>query len=459
LRTSPLLLLIALVSFALPASADPSTPESASEPRGIEAIILKPVVHGELEDERETVFALLADTAQDLDLLVDLGQSAQIVDEDQLAKLARERGKLIVLPMMRVLGDDLIELRIVAARPDTKVLATRVAKVSAEDLEVRAVVMLRDVVTTSPGRVAVIEPGMNGAALATEARSRGRSILAVNGTLYGGFVGYSMQRASESDDPRLLYPLIAVGAGIGLGATLIVGDEWDVGVGDAWFLAGAWWPAVAGHLIYAGRFGDQPTNNPDEAWSFGLIGSVIGLTVATTALLPRGMGDGGAVLAHSGGALGLIAGGLTEFAITGDAEVVPFAGTGYGAAIGWLAASGTAMLWHPEPGRVLVIDLGILLGGLAGASAASPLLFDEPNADKTRGWVAAAGGGLLVGAAAAAWLSSPDSPPASDTPVSNQGRSWLHHVGMPQLGMLPIHTTPGEVNVPAVGATLSGQLW
>ena len=43
-------------------------------------------------------------------------------------------------------------------------------------------------------------------------------VLAVNATLYGGVVGYSIQRSSGSEDPRLLYPLLAVGAGIAGGS-------------------------------------------------------------------------------------------------------------------------------------------------------------------------------------------------------------------------------------------------
>jgi len=423
-------------------------------PQGIDAIILPPQVEGTndgLEPQITTLRELLTETAQDLNLVVELSEGDEPLTEHALTRAARERGKVLVMTQVHALDDDRIRLRIVAARPGSRVLSLRTSVVAVDDLEIRAVVMLRDVITSLSATAPVVEQAPI-ANIAVPVTSRGRSILAVNGTLYGGFVGYSMQRASESDDPRLLYPLMAVGAGVGLGATLIVADEWDVGVGDAWFLAGAWWPAVAGHLIYEGRFGDTPTANADEAWSFGLVGSAIGLTVATTALLPRGMGDGGAVLAHSGGALGLIVGGLGEFAVSGDTETLPFGGTGYGAAAGWLLASGAATLWHPDPGRVLLIDLGLLLGGLVGASAASPLLFDEPNTDKTRGWVAATGGGLVAGGVVAAWLSSPDEPePAQQT---SSTALW----DVPQIGMLPLRAAPGELHAPAYGVSWTGQL-
>ena len=55
--------------------------------------------------------------------------------------------------------------------------------------------------------------------------SAGRTSLAVNATFFGGLVGYSIQRASGSEDPRLLYPLLAVGAGGGLVSSILVAEE------------------------------------------------------------------------------------------------------------------------------------------------------------------------------------------------------------------------------------------
>jgi len=377
-------------------------------------------------------------------------------------KLADEHDKIIILPVVRSLrGDDeKVELRIIAAKPRSRVLFSRVGRVGVHDLSVRAVVMLRDLVGSLPAsrevpKAAKEEPG----SLTKPAHSAGRGILATNGTLFGGFLGYSLQRAAESDDPRLLYPMIAVGAGVGLGAAIIVSDEWDVGVGDAWYLAaGAWWPAVAGHLIHEGRFVDTVSASDGEPWSFGVVGAVTGLTLSTVGLLSRGMGDGGAVLAHSGGAVGLVVGGLSEFVVTGTSDEIPFGGMGSGAAAGWMLASATAILYHPDPTRVLTIDLGMLLGGLGGASAASPLIFDEPTEGKTRGWVAATGGGLLVGGGIAWWLSGddPDSEPAK---ASLRRRGWLHRVGVPLPSVIGTAATPGEVASPGVGVTLQGQLW
>jgi len=64
-------------------------------------------------------------------------------------------------------------------------------------------------------------------------------VLAVNGALFGAFVAYSVQRASGNDDPRVLYPLLALGTGVGIGTSLLASEEWDIGTGQAWFLAGS----------------------------------------------------------------------------------------------------------------------------------------------------------------------------------------------------------------------------
>jgi hypothetical protein len=423
----------------------------------VRSVVLLParvaaVQSSELADEQRSLDDLLENTVQDLGMRVSRPRKGdEAVDEIGLPALAESRGQLVLLPLLSMSNNEL-ELRVIAARPGSHVVSTRVERIQRDDLAVRAVVMLRDVVRASWAKPPARATRPRATPTVKPARSAGRAILAVNGTAYGGFIGFSLQRASGSDDPRLLYPLLGVGAGIGLGAAIIVADEWDVGVGDAWYLAaGAWWPAVAGHLVYEGRFGDTPTASADEAWSFGLIASTTGFGLSAVGLLSRGMGDGGAVLAHSGGALGLIVGGLTEFAVTGVSDEVPFAGMGYGAATGWLLASTTAIHFHPDAIRTLTIDLGIALGGLAGASAASPLLFEEPSPDKTRGWVAATGGGLIAGGVLAWWLSRPDDASEARAPA------WLRYA-IPRPTLVGVRPSVGEIGAPGPGLELSGDL-
>lgn len=415
-----------------------------------------------------SVDALLTDTAQDLGLSLDLtgrASAPEAVGEIDLPARARAAGTMLLAPSITFVNDDVVEVRLELADPASRALRVRVERVAREDLTVRAVVMLRDLVTEldrcAPGcppqdaAASVASPGV----LAIPARSAGRAMLAVNATLYGGLVGYSIQRSSGSDDPRLLYPLLAVGAGIGLGGSIIIAEEWDVGQGDAWFLsAGAWWPTLAGHLIYEGRFAPYAGGDDEERWTFGLVGGTTGITLATLALTLRGMSDGGALMAHSGGGLGVVLGGLTEVAARGEFETTPFAGMGYGAAFGWLAAAAAATQARPPPSRVLAVDLGALLGGLGGAALGSPLVFDAPNEDQQRAWVGATAGGLLVGAGVAWFVTRTDeTASAVHEPVDHRARpSWVR-VGLPMIGVVA-ESVVGRRRAPALGLGLQGAI-
>ncbi len=176
---------------------------------------------------------------------------------------------------------------------------------------------------------------------------------------------------------------------------MIVADEWDVGLGDAWFLsAGAWWPGAAGYLLADG-YNVKPK---EDRHVYALLGVATGVTLATTALTFKGMGEGGATLTHSGGAFGLLLGGLGQIAIDGDTDTTPTLGMGYGTGVGVVLAGATATQLHIASSRVLLVDLGAGLGGLGGAAAASPLVFgDEPTKSKNRIWVASVTAGVLAG--------------------------------------------------------------
>jgi hypothetical protein len=77
-------------------------------------------------------------------------------------------------------------------------------------------------------------------------------------------------------------------------------------------------------------------------------------------------------------------------------------------------------------------------------------LFDEPNADKTRGWAAATGGGLVAGGVLAAILSVPADPATT---------AELPAMKLPSIGVLPVKRSLGEVDAPAFGVTWSGEIW
>src|SRR6185436_4062363 len=119
-------------------------------------------------------------------------------------------------------------------------------------------------------------------------------------------------------------------------------------------------------------------SDPSTDYSFAMVGALSGLALATTSLAAAGgMSEGGALLTHSGGAFGTVLGGMTELAIRGTTEGTAYRGLGYGAGAGAVLAGTVATFLDIEPSRVLTIDLGAGLGGLAGAAATSPFIFRE----------------------------------------------------------------------------------
>jgi hypothetical protein len=379
-------------------------------------------------------------------------------DDVDIVAAAVTRQTMLVAPSIRE-RDGEIELRLVLVEPGSRRLIVRVERVARADVEVRAVVMLRDLVTDRSGRVVQKQERRldRSASLTVPARSAGKTPLAVNGMFFGGLIGYSIQRASGSDDPRLLYPLLAVGAGGGLVASMLVAEEWDIGVGDAWFLAsGAWWPTLAGHLIYAGRFGvyapdRQGPVHEGEQWTAGLVASATGLSLATLGLAWRRMSEGDAAMAHSGGGFGFVLGGITEAFVRGDVGTLPLAGAGYGAGLGWLGAAALSLQLRPSTSRVVGVDLGALMGGLGGAALGSPLLLDGPTVTRQRIWLGMTGGMAVVGGAIG-WFATRPKVSVAAKPTKKAEVS----LPLPVFGLLG-ESRAGERRAPIVGLSWSGQ--
>ena len=279
--------------------------------------------------------------------------------------------------------------------------------------------MLRDLLSPTTAARAAIEQEREktgrGSSLGimSTLRSQGRAVLAVNAGLFGGYLAFSAQQASGSDDPRVLYPLLALGAGIGVGGALLVADEWDITTGDAWYLSGAtWWGAAAGFLLASGN-----NVEPNDQYAWGVGGGLLGVSLATFALTRTAMDDGDAMLLNSGAAVGLLLGGATELlanGITPD-QATPATvntGMGYGTAIGLVAAGALATRLTISPSRVLLVDVGVGGGALLGAAAGSPLIFENATKPHTQGWLATTIGGAVVGGALAWWLTR-DAPPSA----------------------------------------------
>jgi hypothetical protein len=450
-------------------SADPRADETPRTSE--EVLLLRTVIVGASEasagarpSSREVVASsqaqkldlLLSDAIQDLGLTLDLSErSTQEVREFTDAELvarATKVGRWIVYPSIDTRGSDTV-VRLAAVAPGTKTVVVRAEPVKTADLAVRTVVMLRDVVAKrtapppepEPRRVQRAEPTPS---FAVPARSQGRATLAFNSALFGGFVGYSVQRGSGSDDPRLLFPLMALGTGLGLGASAIISEEWDVGLGDAWYLsAGAWWPAMSGLFLARSRHRADPSSE----YSFAVVGALTGLGLTTASLaIGGGMSEGGALLTHSGGAFGLLLGGMTEFAIRDNsAREIPHRGLGIGTAAGVLLAGAAATQLEVEPSRVLIIDLGAGLGGLAGAAAASPFIVRDRTEGGDRAFLLTTMGTTIAGGVAAWLWTRKSTPPSVATSLS-----------LPRFGVgviaesLPGFGTPR----PVVGLDVSGPL-
>jgi hypothetical protein len=315
-----------------------------------------------------------------------------------------DAGTWLVSPRLEEMSGDSYLLRIVVVPPKGKHLRVRVERVSGADVSVRGLVLLRDLLSLSPIGASEPTPRPEESATAgimAPSRSPGRAVLATNAALFGAFMAFSVQRASGSDDPRLLYPLLTLGTGVGLGSALLVAEEWNVSTGDAWTLAGgAWWGAASGILIANG----QKVRPLTDRYAWGVGGGLAGLALATFSLTRSRADEGDAVLVHSGAGLGLGLGALGDYFYRGDLNKTPYTGTGLGSATGLVLGGALAKITKTSPSRVLLIDLGAGLGAAAGAAIGSPLVFENVTPAKTRGFVAATFGGTLLGAGAAWWF-------------------------------------------------------
>ncbi len=327
--------------------------------------------------------------------------------EELLVSLARE--SWVVAPELTLAGSQL-RVRLSLVPRGAEVLLVRVQTVEPAQLEVRSLRLLRELLEPRAGLAGDAEGlPLEGVAQGHEAaelpppaqrrRSTGRAVLALHTAALGGYLGYSLQRASGSDDARLTYPLAALGAGIGLGSAVIVSDEWDINLARAWFLGAAMlWPPIGISLA--------TTREGPDRHLLGVVGAVGGLTLATAGLVLGNVDEGGAAFTHSGAVLGLVLGGLGEMAVDGDAQAKPTRGIGYGILAGVTVAGALAtQLRTPAPTDMLSIDLSALLGGLAGAAIGTPLLVSQDRSDRRdRIWLSGVMLGTVVGAGVGYWL-------------------------------------------------------
>lgn len=323
------------------------------------------------------------------------------LDEQALTELGHD--SWVVQPVLGLRGSQL-QLSISVVPQGSQVLLLSAQHFDPAELDVRSLSMLRQLFEPALGasREPCPEPVSEAAGgTPPPLRSNGRAVLALQAAALGGYVGYALQRASGSDDARLTFPLVALGAGVGLGSAVIVSEEWDITLGRAWFLsAGMLWPSVG---VALATKGDQSDANRRL---LSVVGATGGITLAAAGLALGHVDEGGAAVTHSGAVLGLLLGGLGEMIVKGDAERRPAHGTGYGLIAGVTVAGALAtQLPMPSPSEVLLIDLSSLLGGLAGAAIGTPLLVSqERSPTRDRVWLSGVMVGTLAGAGVGYWI-------------------------------------------------------
>lgn len=410
-----------------------------------------PLHRPEAESERELAALgrelenVVVDAAQDLGLSVDVSARAPAAESlSEQALIDRSSAGWVFSPRL-TLDRGLVLVRILAVAPGSKVVLSRTETARPAEIEVKVVMMMRDLVG-APARAApapVTEAVPASGPVVRETRSPGSAILALNAAIFGGYVGFSLQRATGSNDARLTYPLVALGAGIGLGGSMIVADEWDVGVGDAWYLsAGMFWPAF-GALLVADSY-----HEPDKRYLYGAGAAAGGLALATTSVSFGAVGEGGALIAHSGGVFGTVLGGITQLAIDGQTDSTPTRGMGVGAITGVVLTGALARAYPAEPAsRVLLVDLAVGLGGLTGAALGSPLVFGEDvGPTRNRLWLSGIAVGMVGGAAVGLLLTTSSSQKAHAGPTTIE----------PTAGVLAIEHEPDGTSRPITGVGVQG---
>lgn len=426
----------------------------ADEKKGRAAVVLiKTITPAEgASEQAQELDATLRDAVQDLGMQLPLGEpqtSAASRDVDLIERAATGEGTWVVSPRVEPQDGGAFLVRILAVAPNSKEVRTRVEIVKSPDVAARGLIMLRDLVRGSTPAALPTPCPLPTMVPVPVQRSAGRAVLAINGTVYGGFTAYGLHRVTRADegfgDARVAIPLAALGAGVGLGASLLVAEEWDITPAMAWYLTGGTWWGVATGLFLSSGYDVTPLN---DRFYWGIAGGSIGLALSTFALTRKRVDEGGMLLTHSTAAVGLLVGGVVEVLAKADVQADPFArppptGWGFGTAFGLVGGGVLATLVRVPASRVLLVDLGAVLGGLAGAAAGSPLIVDNLNPDKTRGWAVATLAGALVGTAAGVWFTRNIKP---------QPIAW--HYGTPYVGVIGV--APREGGPPAIGIGWNG---
>lgn len=394
-------------------SAPPGDTPSPETPGAAPSVPLVPPV------ETAELSRLLADAATDLGLVperapdVTVSNGACAFDHDSIPSA----GKVNIRGALE-LHDQKWWLRVSVTKDDATTHSARV-ELDPEGYEVQAIRTLALTVKASPVPNATTEKQPSTVQAASADVSHGKATLATHGAALGGYFGFALESAGGNVDTRLVYPLVALGAGVGLATALIVAEEWRINRPSAWYISGgAVWMTVAGVMVAS----ELELTHTTDRYAYGLIGTAAGLGVSTLVVSQRDVREGEAVFSHSGAIFGALIGGFTQELVDPATGKFPRLGVGIGMTGGWLAASlGTAQLLPQlSATRVLFADLGGFLGALVGAAAASPAVVNQgaQQPGDRRAFVGASLGGLVVGSVVGYWLGGTSDETAESLPVS-----------------------------------------
>jgi hypothetical protein len=352
------------------------------------------------------------------------------------------------------------QLRLVARNEDGFVtnITTPIDK---DNVEVTTVRSLAQLVKRLETKVPNLPEKTAGALISAKDSSEGKATLAATGALFGGYLGFAIENVGGSADSALVYPLVALGSGVGMATALVAAEEWPVSRPRAWYIAGGGFWLTSSAVFIAN---EQALAHPTDRYPYGLIGTAIGLGVSSVVSSYREVTEPQALLSNEGGAFGTLAGGLIHRLAAPDSSDLPALGMGIGGALGWLTAGliGPFALPNVSSSRVLFAGLGGSVGALTGAAVASPAVVNSDRREPKKEGVlfASALGGLVLGSVVGYWFGDSDQPPSRHTSGSNnRTTASLIRRFSPGLGSTPASaaSSPYGLRLPgSTNLTLSG---
>jgi hypothetical protein len=376
---------------------------SAVASAGVAKNRIRLVIDAEVEDHEFN--STVVDAFTDLGYEVSLATHPAVYDREADFLAAAAKGDFVMAIDVRSLKGEHARLEVTYAPPNATSLQSKIEILPKKRVLVRTLVTLRQILSkapTAPPTCDKSEP--TEPAAGAPGWSRGRVLLVTSTAVFGFAGSYAIYEASQTDNLSVLFPLLALGTGVGIGTGFLVSEEWNITPSVASVLtAGTWWGVWAGY-----NFGVASNVQPDrDRFAWGLAGGLAGTVLSATTASLHTFSDNEAALIHSASGIGGLIGYELESIINGSVNLNFGWGWAIGTCSGYAAGSVGSFFLKPDitTSRILVTDLGFVVGTLAGVSIASPLLVKNSSPDNSRVFLASGLGGGLIGAGIAFALS------------------------------------------------------